>query len=142
MTLKLTRKHYPYRTFYNLDKLPRDKLFDTIISLAVIEHVPKPADLLLEFKGMLKAHGRIILTTPNPSFDWLHAFGASLGFFSCEAHEEHQSLLNKQALYELQTDTGLKLVRYRRFLFGANQLAVFEQTIVDPKIQTGLPPNR
>ena len=87
----------------------------------MIEHVPRPVDLLLEFRAMLNNHGRIILTTPNPYFDWAHGFGAAMGFFSHEAHEEHQSLLTKKALYEASS-------RYRPQIGSLSTLLIWSKS--------------
>ena len=40
--------------------------FDTIVSLAVIEHAPDPKGFLMELAGRLEKGGRIVLTTPHP----------------------------------------------------------------------------
>jgi SAM-dependent methyltransferase len=101
--------------------------FDTVVSLAVIEHVADPAAFLRELKGYLSptAEARIICTTPHPSVDWVHAAGARLGLFSWSAHEEHQALLDEGALRLAGRNAGLEMAVYRRFLFGANQVATF-----------------
>jgi 2-polyprenyl-3-methyl-5-hydroxy-6-metoxy-1,4-benzoquinol methylase len=98
--------------------------FDTIVSLAVIEHIADPAALLHRFKDMLKPSGQIVLTTPNPMLDGIHGLGARIGLFSQEGHEEHVSLLNRESIGALARAVNLKVILYRRFLLGANQLVV------------------
>jgi len=101
--------------------------FDTIVSLAVIEHVADPAGMLQRFKSMLKPGGHIVLTTPNPLLDAAHGLGARIGLFGEEAHQEHVSLLNSASIRDLARIVDLELSVYHRFLFGANQLVVLAQ---------------
>jgi 2-polyprenyl-3-methyl-5-hydroxy-6-metoxy-1,4-benzoquinol methylase len=98
--------------------------FDTIVALAVIEHLPNPAGLLAEFRGLLAPGGQIVLTTPHPSLEWAHTLGAKVGLFSPEASEEHEELIDLKRMRELAASAGLVVQRYERFLFGANQLFV------------------
>jgi SAM-dependent methyltransferase len=103
--------------------------FDTIILLAVIEHVSEPAALLRTLAAHLdnSADARIVITTPHPAVDWVHEVGAAVGLFSKHANEEHEDLLDSSKLEMVGIQAGLQLVTYRRFLFGANQIAVFKK---------------
>jgi 2-polyprenyl-3-methyl-5-hydroxy-6-metoxy-1,4-benzoquinol methylase len=105
--------------------------FDTVVALAVIEHVPSPADFLKELKCYLSTnpHSKIVITTPHPAVDWVHYCGAQIGLFSRHANEEHNDLLNKKKLFDIGTSCGLTLIHYKRFLFGANQLAIYKATV-------------
>jgi 2-polyprenyl-3-methyl-5-hydroxy-6-metoxy-1,4-benzoquinol methylase len=128
-SIKIARKRYPGQRFFTVDEflqIAELEIYDTIACLAVIEHMDSPANLLSCFKNMLAKQGRIVLTTPHPSFDWFHAIGASLGLFSRKGREEHKTLFNRQSIIQLAEKTGLYVTRYQRFLFGANQLAVLE----------------
>jgi SAM-dependent methyltransferase len=103
--------------------------FDTIILLAVIEHVSEPAEVLRTLATHLynSADSRIVITTPHPLVGWVHKVGAAVGLFSKHANEEHEDLLNSSKLEMVGIQAGLQLVTYRRFLFGANQVAVFDK---------------
>ncbi len=105
--------------------------FDTVIALAVIEHVKRPEQFLAELSKRLKPteSARVVITTPHPSMDWIHDFGASIGLFSKHANEEHEELLDCAKLESISNKVELRLV-YKRFLFGANQLAVFEHKFI------------
>ncbi len=83
-----------------------------------------PLDLS-NLKSMLAPGGKIVISTPNPALEWAHYLGVSVGLFSRQGHEEHKSLLNRRQIAELASEVGLRLILYRRFLFGANQLAVY-----------------
>ncbi len=103
--------------------------FRTVVALAVIEHVLDPCDFLRQLVDYLARDGNamIVLTTPHPLYGGLHRAGAGIGLFSREAHDEHQTLLDHRQLSQLGMACGLELLRYRRFLCGANQLVVFRR---------------
>lgn len=127
LSLDKAIKMYPMHKFSK--SLPDStEKFDTIISLAVIEHVDSPELFMLDLSKRLKNEesARIVITTPHPSMDWIHDVGASIGLFSKHANEEHEELLDRVKLESVGAKAGLHLVLYKRFLFGANQLAVFE----------------
>lgn len=123
--IKKAQKDYPNYRFQANSVTPRHN-FDTVISLAVIEHVLNPIMFLKELTGYLKINSlsRIILTTPHPSIEKIHIMGAKIGIFSQHASEEHQTLLDRNKIIEISNQTDLKLIRYDRFLLGANQLIV------------------
>lgn len=101
--------------------------FDTVVSLAVIEHYDDPAAFLARLVALARPGGRIALTTPHPAYEFIHDAGARIGLFSRDASEEHEALLDKKALHALAATQGLRVLQYRRFLFGANQLIVLRR---------------
>ncbi len=125
-SLRKAKNDFPRHRF--LPALPdENETFDTVVALAVIEHVPYPAGFLQNVASYLNDTARswIVLTTPHPSVDWIHGIGSAIGLFSHHAYEEHEVLLNKQKLHAIAEAAGLSMVVYKRFLLGANQLAVF-----------------
>jgi SAM-dependent methyltransferase len=126
---QLARAAYPNHVF--ITALTEVNVqFDTIVSLAVIEHVNNP----IAFLEILKRHlaprndASIVITTPHPKVDWVHDVGSSMGLFSQHANEEHEDLLDKEKLIYCGKQCGLELIKYKRFLLGANQLAVFRRS--------------
>ena len=113
-----------------LPKMPDSvEKFDTIISLAVIEHVSDPASFLASLATHLDSSvsSCIVVTTPHPDVDWVHDVGSALGLFSKHANDEHGDLLDRTKLDMAGKKAGLRLDSYRRFLFGANQIATFKK---------------
>jgi 2-polyprenyl-3-methyl-5-hydroxy-6-metoxy-1,4-benzoquinol methylase len=100
--------------------------YDTVVSLAVIEHIPDPGAALAAWSGFMKPSGCMVLTTPHPSFEWAHETGAKVGLFSHDAAEEHEEMIDLPRMKALLEGTYLRVRIYRRFLFGVNQLFVLE----------------
>ena len=128
VSIELARLKYPDHQFDR--KLPAsDYKFKTIIALAVIEHVKSPSKFLESLSVHLDTSpsSSIVLTTPHPDYEWIHDVGCKLGLFSKHASEEHEELLDRSMLEIVGKKNGLNLICYRRFLFGANQLAVFQR---------------
>lgn len=110
--------------FSFVTELPREVEFDTVVALAVIEHVPDPGGILKQLAAVLAPEGRVVLTTPHPHFEWIHTAGARVGLFSQHAHDDHEDLIDRAAMAGFAASAGLTIETYRRFLFGANQLFV------------------
>ena len=104
--------------------MPDEGEFDLIVLLAVIEHVPDPVELLGRLRGLLGPEGRIVMTTPHRRAAWLHTLGAKIRLFSREASDEHETLFDLAMMHSAAGRAGLAIDRYRRFLFGVNQLFV------------------
>jgi 2-polyprenyl-3-methyl-5-hydroxy-6-metoxy-1,4-benzoquinol methylase len=128
-SIKIAKKFYPNKQFYldnEFEEIKDALRFDSIVSLAVIEHVKNPHDFLLELKSLLNQKGSIVLTTPHPYSDWIHDIGSSIGFFSKHANEEHEELIDKNKMAKLSKESGMDLKVFKRFLFGVNQLFVLQ----------------
>lgn len=123
-SLEFAKQSYPKYTF--IEKIDLNKKYDTIVLLAVIEHLNNPVEFLKEISNSLlqNKNSRIVLTTPNKYFDSIHHIGARLGLFSTHAAEEHNIMFNKRDLFDLARKTNLKVVTFKRFLFFVNQLIV------------------
>lgn len=130
--LRLARRAHPAYSF--TDQLPVAESFDTIVMLAVIEHLPEPAESLASLAKLLAANGRIVGTTPHPHFDRVLAAGAKIGLFSRAANEEHEQLLSREVLVRVGEVAGLKLISYQRFLLGANQLFAWAWPVVGRRV--------
>ncbi|MBI2434752.1 MAG: class I SAM-dependent methyltransferase [Candidatus Hydrogenedentes bacterium] len=125
-------RDFPEHTFLKKD-LDEDALdlpqqFDTILLVAVIEHIYNQKHLMRELVSVLKPSGRIVITTPTPfGNDIVHRWGAAIGLFSTSARDDHIVVYNRKRFEILARDHGLAIERYRRFQFGCNQLVVLRK---------------
>lgn len=126
--IQYLRKTYPDHEFYLLDldkgELQLDRQFDTILMLAVVEHLSQPQKALCQALEHLKPDGRLLITTPSPIGDRIHRLGARFGLFSQFAADDHETIFTQASLRRLLDDCGVQVDRYRRFLLGGNQLFV------------------
>lgn len=126
------RKEYPGDTFLAAD-LDKDRpdfphAYDTVLMLALVEHVYNQKWLFEMATGALKPGGRLVITTPTPfGNDVVHRLGAAAGLFSQEAADDHIVIYNRRRFQLVARDFGLQLEHYRRFQFGCNQLAVLRR---------------
>jgi len=117
------RARFPSHTF--LGEMPQNSRFDTIVAVAVLEHLPNPSVVVRQWMSKLRIGGRIIITTPHRAFGCVHDAGARIGLFSADAADEHETLFYRASLLDLALSSGLDPVLYRRFLGGANQLCIW-----------------
>lgn len=133
--LEENRRRHPHGRFFEWDVLASDAPadvraagpFDAVLMLALLEHLSDPAAALRRAAPLLARGGRIVTTTPHPAGHAPLEAGAALGLLSRHAAEEHDALLGRAELSAAGEAAGLVLASYRRFLFGLNQLAVFER---------------
>ena len=123
-SIELARQSYPKHQFGTA--LPEGRRFDTVVALALLEHLKNAADHLNEWRSLLAPGGRIVLTTPHKAFRRIHDVGAAIRMFSPDAADEHEEMFDRASLTALGKTCGMRLCHYERFLLWANQLAVFE----------------
>jgi 2-polyprenyl-3-methyl-5-hydroxy-6-metoxy-1,4-benzoquinol methylase len=120
--LAAVRSRHPSHRFAT--DVPDEAEYDTVASLAVIEHVADPTAYLRHLSGFLGQGGWIVLTTPHPRMERVYGLGAKLQLFSARASEEHEHFLARREIDRCAERAGLRLSHYQTFLGGANQLAV------------------
>lgn len=126
------RRRHPDAEFHVIDvdaeELPFDEEFDTIVLVAVIEHVFNLEHVGRGLARALRPGGRVVLTTPTPfGNDVVHRLGSRVGLFHPGAVDDHISILNRHRLDVFAREVGLRLVEHRRFQVGCNQVAVLEK---------------
>lgn len=99
--------------------------FDAALMLALLEHLPAPAEALRRVAPLLRPGGTLVVTTPHPLGRLPLEAGAALGLLSRHAGEEHEKLLSRSDLEGAAAPAGLEVVAYGRFLLGLNQLVVY-----------------
>lgn len=127
--LVYARRRYVQHTFHqrDLDHEPLnlgDEQFDTIVMMAVIEHLHRPEQLLLQVRSLLAPGGHLLLTTPSPFGDFLHRIGSRIGLFYSEDQVAHVKIFGKGDLFQLVGLTGYAVLAYKRFQFQSNQMLV------------------
>lgn len=124
VSIEIARARFPQHQFST--QLPANQLLDTIVALAVIEHIEAPERWFGALIPLMSSSGRIVLTTPHPSFEWIHEAGARVGLFSSDAAEENEVLFDTPMMQKFATSVSLRVASSIRFLLGANQLFVLE----------------
>jgi len=125
------RRRYPQHTFeradLDVDVVAAGRVFDTVLMLAVIEHVYNQRHLFEQVLERLAAGGRIVITTPTPLGDRVHRLGARLGLFARSAEDHHPIIFNRARFRVFARRFGLRIEYYRRFAFGCNQIVVLSR---------------
>ena len=131
---ELAQRLHPTHEFISLDISQdwpldlRERRFDHIVLLAVLEHLSDPLKVVSACETVLNPGGTMIITTPHPRAQRLHSLGAKFGLFSRDADDEHEAFLDRASLAQLAWQAGLSLQDYQRFQLGMNQLAVFSRS--------------
>lgn len=102
-----------------------ERRFDHVVLLAVLEHLGRPEQVLRQARTLLGPGGTVVASTPHPWARGLHRLGARWGLFSRDADEDHEVFLGRAELESLGRAAGLRLLAYRRFQLGLNQLVVW-----------------
>jgi len=112
---------------YDHSKMEATK-WDTITSLAVIEHIEYEEVFKIhqKFKTLLNPEGRIFLTTPTKIAKPVLELLAFLSIIDKTNIDEHKHYWSKKEIYNLAKKTGFAVSKYRKFQLGFNQLAILK----------------
>ena len=99
---------------------------DVIAMNHVIEHVPHPAEMLRECHRILKAGGRLMVTTPNHE-----SWGHSLFWESWRGLEppRHLFVFNRGSLHRLIRQAGFRKIDLRSSVHGAGWIMIASRSI-------------
>jgi len=92
-----------------------DNYFDYVTMLAVIEHLFQPEELIPEIWRVLKPNGKLIITTPKMSAEFL------IRLYSPDIKIVHNSYFDLSRIKNLAGDK-FKIIRYHTYIFGLNQV--------------------
>ena len=119
---------YPDATAYSLDiqreAVSGEEPFDTILALALIEHLERPLDFLERYIPLLAMGGTILITTPTRIGDRVHSVLQRLGIASPVVGEVHFHIYRLSELKAVLEGQELEIVAARRFQARMNQLVV------------------
>lgn len=126
------KRRYPSSEFrvIDIDEEPLGycEEFDTIVLMAVIEHIFNLKHLGRSIARALKPGGSVVLTTPTPfGNDFIHRLGSVLGLFSPKAADDHIAIFNRKRIALFAKECGLAVVEHRRFQFLCNQIAILKR---------------
>jgi SAM-dependent methyltransferase len=106
-----------------------DESFDTLVALAVIEHIKDPSAWLAQISRYMKPTGSFVLTTPSPRIKYIHNIGSRIGLFSRHANEEHHDLLDITSMTFHVRKAGLVICADFKFMLGFNQMFVLKRIV-------------
>lgn len=133
-SIQALQKRYPQHEFYisDLDDSfpPLRPGYDTVLLLAVLEHLKDPRNLLLWCNRLLRPGGRVVITIPTPWGERVHRIMERFGLVNPEARTAHLSVLSGERLRCLVKEMGGAIKRHRLFQFGCNRLFVYEKPVV------------
>jgi SAM-dependent methyltransferase len=96
---------------------------DLVTCLAVLEHIENPLPVLSECRRILRAGGRLILTTPSERGIYLHEVFRRLGLVRDVEEGEHKDFsMSKERLAEWVRQAGFEVETAYSFELGLNLL--------------------
>jgi len=124
--IQWSRQKYPGHQFVradvNLTDLQLDSQYDTILLIAVLEHIQDPNQLFKQITKYLSSSGRLIITTPTPLGGFMHSLGAKIGLFYREAAGDHKRFHNLNSMMDYLHMNNLAILEYKKFMLSMNQL--------------------
>jgi SAM-dependent methyltransferase len=116
----------------NTSNLPyHDASFDTITLVACLNHIPYREAVLKEARRLIKPDGTLIITMINPILGgighkiWWHGEDRQRGGMK----EGEMEGMWTEDIVNVCNDAQFQLVQHRRFVYGLNNLYIFEPTL-------------
>jgi ubiquinone/menaquinone biosynthesis C-methylase UbiE len=109
--------------------------FDHILSLETLEHVPDPGQFLSEARRVVRDGGRLVLSTPPATAEWMTSL---VDFMGMNHGEGPRRFLPSREVRKLLAANGFKLLLHRGTLLipaGPRFLRQWGQKWLDPRVQ-------
>ena len=106
-------------------KIPLKKeCADYVTLIAVIEHLEKPEEIIMECKRILKKNGLLIITTPLPRSRVVLGIMTKLNLLGWGGEEvkDHKRYFDNKSMNYLLNKEGFKILKYETFELGFNSL--------------------
>ncbi|MCL4879166.1 MAG: methyltransferase domain-containing protein [Anaerolineae bacterium] len=102
--------------------------FDTVTFVACLNHIPNRQEVLYEAARLLKPDGRVVITMIDPI---LGGFGHRIWWYSEDKkrggmREGELGGMWTKHIVELCQNAGFRLTTHTRFVYGMNNLYIFE----------------
>lgn len=96
---------------FNSEKLPgKNNEFDYILCFETLEHMPNPRSFLEELYRMLKPKGEMILTCPNPKWEFIHWITAATGIHHSEGPHK---FIHYKKIMKMFNEIGFKILKFK-----------------------------
>jgi ubiquinone/menaquinone biosynthesis C-methylase UbiE len=134
----MARQKYPQRSFLqgSPQTLPFDKgTFERVLSLETLEHMPEPGRFLSELRRVIVPGGRLVLSTPPATVEWMTALVDRLGL---NHGEGPRCFLPSRQVKALLAENGFRLLHHRGTLLipaGPRFLREWGRTWLDERVQ-------
>lgn len=108
--------------------VPENQSFDSIVMLAVLEHIPtlQQHSLSDDCLKLLNSNGRVIITVPSPFVDKILWVLSKLHLIDGMSLEEHYGFKVNQ-VSKIFDSNNFRLLKHKKFQLGLNNLFVFEK---------------
>lgn len=115
--------------------------FDLIVSLDVLEHVPDQPAFLRECRRVLRPHGRLLLTTPNPTClgsIWGYRLGRGLQALRGRPEAEKDLFVGRAALARLLEEAAFPLTPQAIGYFLPRPFVLLKGRVLTPPLPARL----
>ncbi|MFH1319795.1 MAG: class I SAM-dependent methyltransferase [Bacteroidota bacterium] len=112
----------------NLSTEVKEKSYDIVTALAVLEHLKNPLNAVMEAESILKPGGLFIASCPNPFWEEL---STHLGLLK---NDHHEVQINKKIITEIIQKAGLKLLKYQRFMWSPISIIPYFKIPLSPSL--------
>ncbi len=121
---------YESYTLCNRDySVIKNKKFDTIFMIAVLEHLENVEKTINMLKKHLKDNGKIIITTSIPSTRIFLYFMGMINLLDMDNQEEHKEFFSRKGLFRLAKRCNMSVNHYSTFELGLNQMIVLKKGV-------------
>lgn len=124
--ISIHKRTYPENTLYCLDVqnevIPSGGKFDTMVAMAVLEHLERPDDFLMKYIPLVKKGGTVVITTPTPVGDRIHGFLQKLKIANPVVSDVHFNIYTGRKLIQIMEKHGVKVESVKHFEMGMNQV--------------------